>query len=216
MIMTVLLQRRSSGHVRRWRSAAGKWHGVKQGFATGVDWASLIGDVAARRDRDAYRKLFEFFAPRIKGYLMRTGSSAVEAEEIAQEAMIALWHKADRFDPRTTGAAGWIFTIARNLRIDAARRGLRAERLLQDIESEYLPEMAESAEAAFSRDQEAAHIESALRELPPQQSEIIRLSFLEERPHSEITALLGIPLGTVKSRVRLAMSRLRELLDDMK
>src|SRR6185295_13822864 len=152
---------------------------------------------------------FEFFAPRIKGYLMRTGSSAVEAEEIAQEAMIALWHKADRFDPGTTGAAGWIFTIARNLRIDAARRGLRAQRLLQDIESEYLPEMAESAEAAFSRDQEAAHIESALRELPPQQSEIIRLSFLEERPHSEITALLGIPLGTVKSRVRLAMSRLR-------
>src|SRR5262245_42132778 len=214
--MTVLLQRRSSGHGRRWRSAPGKWHGVKQGIATGVDWASLIGDVAAREDRAAYRKLFEFFAPRIKGYLMRTGSNSVEAEEIAQEAMIVLWHKAGRFDPGTTGAAGWIFTIARNLRIDVVRRGLRAERLLKDIESEYLPEIADSRETAFGRDQEALHVEAALRELPSQQSEIIRLSFLEERPHSEIAALLGIPLGTVKSRARLAMNRLRELLDDMK
>ncbi len=145
---------------------------------------------------------------------MRTGSGAAEAEEIAQEAMIALWRKADRFDPATSGAAAWIFTIARNLSIDASRRGRRAERLLQEIEAEYQPELAESAEAAFGRDQEAARIDAAVRQLPPQQSEIIRLSFLEERPHAEIAALLGLPLGTVKSRVRLAMNRLRELLDE--
>lgn len=212
--MTVLLQRRSAGHGRRWGSVASNWRDATKGRAKGVDWAGLIGDVAVRGDRGAYRKLFEFFAPRIKGYLMRTGSGAAEAEEIAQEAMIALWRKADRFDPATSGAAAWIFTIARNLRIDASRRGRRAERLLQEIEAEYQPELAESAEAAFGRDQEAARIDAAVRQLPPQQSEIIRLSFLEERPHAEIAALLGLPLGTVKSRVRLAMNRLRELLDE--
>jgi RNA polymerase sigma factor (sigma-70 family) len=181
-----------------------------------VDWAGLIAEIALRGDREAYRRLFEFFAPRIKGYLIRTGSGEAEAEEIAQDAMIALWRKADRFDPTTSGAVAWIFTIARNLRIDAVRRGRRAERMLQDIEAEYQPEPAESTESAFSRSQEAGHVELALQRLPVQQSEIIRLSFLEERPHSEIAALLDIPLGTVKSRVRLAMNRLRELLDVLK
>ena len=178
-----------------------------------MDWASLIAEVASRRDREAFRRLFEFFAPRIKGYLVRTGSAESEAEEIAQEAMIALWRRAETFDPSTSGAAAWIFTIARNLRIDAVRKGRRAARTLQDVEAEYAPDPVESAEAGFGRRQEAVHVESALQRLPSQQSEIIRLSFLEERPHSEIAALLGIPLGTVKSRIRLAMNRLRELLD---
>ncbi len=139
-----------------------------------------------------------------------------EPDRRAQDALIALWRKADSFDPATSGAAAWIYTIARNLRIDAVRRGRRAERLLQDIEAEYRPESVESTETAFRRSQEAGHIELALKRLPAQQSEIIRLSFLEERPHSEIAELLGIPLGTVKSRVRLAINRLRELLDILK
>jgi len=178
-----------------------------------VDWAGVIGQIALRGDRDAFRKLFDFFVPRIKSYLMRTGSAEAEADEIAQEVMIVLWRKADTFDPATSGAVAWIFTIARNLRIDAVRKGRRTERVLQNIEAEYRPEPIEGTDVAFSRNQEAGHVEHALRRLPAQQSEIIRLSFLEERPHSEIAALLGIPLGTVKSRIRLAMNRLRELLD---
>jgi RNA polymerase sigma-70 factor (ECF subfamily) len=181
-----------------------------------VDWAGLIAQVALRRDREAFRKLFDFFAPRLKSYLMRTGSGEAEAEEIAQDALIALWNKAGTFDPATSGAVAWIFTIARNLRIDAARRGRRTERMLHAIEAEYRPEPVDGADMAFGRSQEAGHVENALKRLPAQQSEIIRLSFLEERPHSEIAALLGIPLGTVKSRVRLAMNRLRELLDVLK
>ncbi|MGE0285190.1 MAG: sigma-70 family RNA polymerase sigma factor [Bradyrhizobium sp.] len=181
-----------------------------------VDWSGLIAQIALRGDREAFRRLFEFFAPRVKGYLLRTGSSEAEAEEIAQETMIALWRKADRFDPATSGAVAWIYTIARNLRIDAVRRGRRAKRMLQDIEAEYRPEPVESTETTHGRSQEAAHVEVALQRLPVQQSEIIRLSFLEERPHSEIAALLGIPLGTVKSRVRLAINRLKELLDDLR
>ena len=214
--MTVLLQRRGLGHAGRSGSIVERWPRVKERPDAAVDWAGRIAEVALRRDREAFRELFEFFAPRIKGYLMRTGSSEAEAEEIAQEAMVALWRKADRFDPTTSGAVAWIFTIARNLRIDAVRSGRRAERMLQDIEAEYQPEPVESTETAHGRSQEAAHVEAALQRLPAQQSEIIRLSFLEERPHSEIAALLGIPLGTVKSRVRLAMNRLRELLDALK
>lgn len=211
--MTVLLQRQISGHARRSGSIAKRWPRVKERPEIAVDWSGLIAEIALRGDREAFRRLFEFFAPRIKGYLMRTGSGEAEAEEIAQEAMIALWRKADRFDPATSGAVAWIFTIARNLRIDALRRGRRAERMLQEVEAEYRPEPVESTETAFSRSQEAGHVEAALQRLPAQQSEIIRLSFLEEKPHSEIAVSLGIPLGTVKSRVRLAMNRLRELLD---
>ena len=158
-----------------------------------VDWAGLIAEVASRGDREAFRRLFEFFAPRIKGYLMRTGSAEAEAEEIAQEAMIAVWRKADRFDPSTSGAAAWIFTIARNLRIDAARKGLRTERTLQEVEAQYASATVESSESDFGRRQEAGHGESALHRLPWQQSEIIRLSFLEERPHSELPCCSAFP-----------------------
>jgi len=214
--MAVLLQRRILGHGGRSGSLAKRWPRVKERPEIAVDWVGLISEIALRRDRGAYRRLFEFFAPRIKGYLMRTGTSEAEAEEIAQEAMITLWRKADKFDPATSGAVAWIFTITRNLRIDALRKGRRTERVLQDVEAEYRPEPVESTETAYSRSQEAGHVELALQRLSAQQSEIIRLSFLEERPHSEIAELLGIPLGTVKSRIRLAMNRLRELLDASK
>lgn len=187
---------------------------AKQRPTTTVNWAGRIAEVAARKDREAFRTLFEFFAPRIKAVLVRKGSDAAEAEEIAQEAMIAVWRKADQFDPATTGAAAWIFTIARNLKIDAVRRGRRSQRMLKEVEAEYLPETAESPEAGFARHQDAGRVEATLKLLPAEQSEVIRLSFIEERPHAEIASHLGIPLGTVKSRVRLAMSRLRELLDD--
>lgn len=189
---------------------------VREEVTTKADWASLIGAVASRKDREAYRDIFEFFAPRIKGYLERTGSSAAEAEEIAQEAMIAVWRKADKFDPATLGAAGWIFTIARNLRIDARRKGRRSDRAIRDIEAEYLPEVADSAEVNFARVEDVARVNDALNRLSAEQSEIIRLSFLEERSHSDISGFLELPLGTVKSRVRLAMSHLRKLLDDTK
>lgn len=216
MAVTVLARRRGSGHGRRSGLAAQRWLRVKERPDITGNWASLIAEIASSGDREAYRRLFEFFAPRIKGYLRRTGASEAEAEEIAQDAMIAVWRKADRFDPATSGAAAWIFTIARNLRIDAVRRGRRAERILQEVEAEYRPEAVESTEIALARSQEAGHVELALKSLPKPQSEIIRLSFLEERPHSEIAELLDIPLGTVKSRVRLAMNRLKDLLDDLK
>ncbi len=179
-----------------------------------VQWAELIGRVASSGDRDAFKALFEHFAPRIKGFLLKTGSSAEEAEDVAQSTLIAVWRKANQFDPATTGAAAWIFTIARNLRIDSARRAARDGRLGQDVGPHYELDPVEPADTMMSRVEDAARITAAIENLPAEQSKVIRMSFIEERPHTEIAAVLGIPLGTVKSRIRLAMSRLRELLDE--
>lgn len=179
-----------------------------------VQWAELIGRVASSGDREAFKALFEHFAPRIKGFLVRTGCTAQEAEEIAQSAMITVWRKASQFDPATTGATAWIFTIARNLRIDVARRATRDVRLRQAMELSYEPDVAESAEATYSRIENATRIIAAINRLSAEQSAVIRLSFIEERPHPEIATMLGVPLGTVKSRIRLAMNRLKELLEE--
>jgi RNA polymerase sigma factor (sigma-70 family) len=179
-----------------------------------VQWAELIGRVASSGDRDAFKTLFEHFAPRIKGFLIRTGCSAEEAEDVAQSTLIAVWRKADQFDPATTGTAAWIFTIARNLRIDSARRAARDGRLGLDVDLEYEPDPGEPADLVMSRVEDAARITAAIEKLSADQSRVIRMSVIEERPHTEIAAALGIPLGTVKSRIRLGMSRLRDLLDE--
>jgi len=179
-----------------------------------VDWAELIGRVASRGDREAFKALFEHFAPRIKGFLIKTGCTVDAAEEIAQSTMVALWTKAGQFDPSSAGAAAWIFTIARNQRIDAVRKAAREGRLSQEV---FLDEEADptlAADQIVSRVEDATRVAAAIERLSVEQSTVIRLSFIEERPHSEIAAVLGLPLGTVKSRIRLAMNRLRELLDD--
>ena len=180
-----------------------------------MEWATLIGRVAAG-DREAYQRLFEHFAPRVKGLMLKTGASSDDAEEIAQETLLAVWRKAAQFDPVSAGAAAWIYTIARNLRIDAVRRVARTGTVDHDTELDYLVDPAEPADDVMARNDEAVRVERALSSLSDEQSMAIRLSFIEERPHGEIAGALGIPLGTVKSRIRLAMNRLRALLDETK
>jgi len=180
-----------------------------------VEWATLIGRVADG-DREAFQRLFEHFAPRVKGLMLKTGASSDDAEEIAQETLLAVWRKAAQFDPVSAGAAAWIYTIARNLRIDAARRAVRKGSVDHDAELEYLVDPAEPADDVMARNEEAGRVARALSSLSEEQSMAIRLSFIEDRPHPEIAGALGIPLGTVKSRIRLAMNRLRALLDETK
>jgi len=187
-----------------------------KGRTAKVNWAELIDRVASRQDREAFKLLFEHFAPRIKGFLLRTGSNADDAEEIAQATLVAVWRKAGQFDPATSGAAAWIFTISRNLRIDTARRTARAARLEQDAEAGRWIDPVESAETTIAREDTASRVSAALHRLSEEQSRVIRLSFIDERPHAEIASELGIPLGTVKSRIRLAMKRLRDLLEDIR
>lgn len=179
-----------------------------------VEWAELIGRVASQGDREAFKLLFEHFAPRVKGLLMKTGTDADVAEEIAQNTLLAVWRKAAQFDPTTAGAAAWIFTIARNLRIDAARRAIRQARADQPAVTDEVEEIADSPELIMSRRDDVSRVSAALLKLSDEQSRVVRMSFIEERPHAEIAETLGIPLGTVKSRIRLAMNRLRDLLDE--
>lgn len=179
-----------------------------------VEWAELIGRVAAHGDRDAFRLLFEHFAPRVKGFLVKTGMSADAAEEIAQATLLTVWRKAAQFDPASAGAAAWIFTIARNLRIDSARSAARQAKVAVSAARDETPEVADSPETMMSRSEDVSRVTAALQRLSDEQSKVIRMSFIEEQPHGEIAERLGIPLGTVKSRIRLAMGRLRELLDD--
>lgn len=179
-----------------------------------VVWADLIGRIAAHGDRDAFRLLFEHFAPRVKGLMLKAGASGEEAEEIAQDTLLAVWRKAAQFDPASAGAPAWIFTIARNLRIDAVRRSARAGVVVPDAELEYVADPAESQETQIARRDETARIAAAVALLSAEQSAAIRMSFVEDRPHSEIAEALRIPLGTVKSRIRLAMNRLKDLLEE--
>jgi RNA polymerase sigma-70 factor (ECF subfamily) len=177
------------------------------------DLGRLIKDVAARQDRAAFARLFEHFAPRLKGYLMRSGASSDLAEEIAQETLAAVWRKAASFDPARGGASTWVFTIARNLRIDHARRRRAPDAFEPDpTEESAPPPQSDDVMIAAERD---ARVQKALAALSPEQAAIVKLSFFVEKPHPEIARELGIPLGTVKSRVRLALKRLRALLEDL-
>ncbi|MEE3623728.1 sigma-70 family RNA polymerase sigma factor [Nitrospirillum sp. BR 11752] len=167
--------------------------------------------IATQGDRAAYSALFRHYAPRIKSYLMTTGLPAMEAEELAQEAMLTVWRKAAIFDPARARAATWIFTIARNLRIDAARRSRAAEAAL--AQESLTPAEPEQADEVLSAAEIADRLRATLDTLPPDQLAVVRLSFFEDAPHPDIARRLGIPLGTVKSRLRLAMARLRGLID---
>jgi RNA polymerase sigma-70 factor, ECF subfamily len=175
-----------------------------------ADWIKAI---AERQDRAAFASLFEFYAPRIKAMLTRLGAAADAAEDLAQETLLAVWRKAAYFDPDRASAAAWIFTIARNLRIDRLRGDNRAKLYApyEMVEPEG-PQHPDSALSAAERD---ARVRAALKELSQDQVRVVQLSFFEGRAHGDIAALLDLPLGTVKSRVRLAMARLRNLLGDL-
>jgi RNA polymerase sigma-70 factor (ECF subfamily) len=147
--------------------------------------------------------------------MRRSGASEVRAEELAQETMLAVWRKAALFDPASASAATWIFAIARNLRIDAYRRERRSVAVeTSDIALEFHTDEAPQPDARLASTQSDHRVRAALAALSDEQMRVIELSFYEEKAHSEIAKLLGIPLGTVKSRLRLAMKRLRTLLDE--
>lgn len=180
----------------------------------GADMSALIRAIAERGDRDAFARLFRHFAPRLKAFLMRGGLPANAAEELAQETMLAVWRKASYFDPARAAASTWIFTIARNLSIDLKRR----ERHGQTSRAEMLEEGVDEAsgETILMGAEREARVRAALARLSEDQATIVRLSFFQDKPHSQIAQELGIPLGTAKSRVRLALARLRTLLEDLK
>lgn len=175
-----------------------------------ADWLEAI---AQHGDQAAFVELFRYYAPRIKTYLRRLGVDDAAAEELAQEAMLQIWRKAALFDRRRAAASTWIFAIARNLRIDRLRQEKRPEIDLDDPMLAVYPELPADEQLAIGASHRRLH--SVLKTLPTEQAAVVALSFFEDVPHSEIALRLGLPLGTVKSRLRLAMQRIRGLLEDL-
>ncbi len=174
----------------------------------GLHWAECIARIRDAQDRQAFAELFQHFAPRVKAFLMRSGADATMAEECAQEVMATLWQKAHLFDPARASAATWIFTIARNRKIDALRKMRRPEPEELPWGPEEEPDQADS----LALQQETKLLEEAMASLPDKQRELIEKAYFGDLSHSEIAAETGLPLGTIKSRIRLALDRLRHKL----
>jgi RNA polymerase sigma-70 factor, ECF subfamily len=178
-------------------------------------WSSLIEAVAMRQDRAAFAELFAYFAPRVKAFMRRSGASEASADELAQETLLAVWRKAQLFDASCAGAPAWIFTIARNLRVDALRREWRiGAHETSDVDAAFQVDEAPQPDSLIATAQAETLVRAALAELSDEQMHVVELSFYQEKAHAEIAQILQIPLGTVKSRLRLAMNRLRNLLGE--
>jgi RNA polymerase sigma factor (sigma-70 family) len=178
--------------------------------------ASLEADiraVAVRQDRAAFARVFAYYGPRVKAYLRRLGADDAVAEDLTQEVLLTVWRRADQFDRARASLGTWVYTIARNKRIDALRRERRPDfdpddpALVGDAESS--PRGDRVAEARQARRQMMAAVEH----LPVEQARLLRIFYFEDKPHSVIAAELGLPLGTVKSRLRLALGKLRVLMN---
>ena len=172
------------------------------------NWADLILSVAQQKDVSAFEQLFDHFAPKVKGFLIKSGTDSTLAEECVQEVMVTLWNKAQLFDPSRASAGTWIFTIARNKKIDALRKQRRPEP--EDVG--WGPEHEPDQEDVVGLQQETERLGQAILDLPEKQRELVEKAYFGDMSHSEIAAATGLPLGTIKSRIRLALDRLRHTM----
>lgn len=173
--------------------------------------AALVAAVAQERDREAFARLFDHFAPRLTAYLLRQGAEAAVAEEIVQDAMVTLWRKAALFDPAKSSLTTWLYRIARNRRIDLIRRDrdtpVEPENPVFDVAD------TTDLEGELDASQREAAVREAMKSLPEEQRSLVVLAFFDGLSHSDIAERTGLPLGTVKSRIRLAFTRLRRTLE---
>ena len=176
--------------------------------ASNEEWVVLMERVRDHKDLSAFSRLFRHFAPRVKAFLMKSGASEALAEECTQEVMATLWTKAHMFDPSRASVSTWIFTIARNRKIDALRRIRRPEP--EDLP--WGPEAEPDQADVISLQQETEKLARAISELPEKQRELIERAYFGDLTHSEIAEETGLPLGTIKSRIRLALERLRHAM----
>ncbi|MCB9992861.1 MAG: sigma-70 family RNA polymerase sigma factor [Hyphomicrobiaceae bacterium] len=170
--------------------------------------------VARNRDVAAFELVFRHYAPKVRAFMLKRAAAHAEAEELMQETMTKVWKEAARFDPEKGSVSGWIFTIARNVRIDAVRKTKRPE--FDPDDPALVPTPVATADEVLDHNEDARRLGAAMKVLPAEQLELIRLSFFEDMPHGQIAEKLALPLGTVKSRIRLAFAKLRDALGDQR
>lgn len=176
--------------------------------------SDLLKKIAIDRDVAAFQELYQSFGPRIKSYMMRQGADPATAEDLAQETLMTLWRKADLYSGDKGSVSTWIFTIARNLRIDRLRREVPWQPLPENFDKEASNDL--DPEETLHLQERGQRVRYILDKLPEDQSEVVRLSFIEGLSHSEISEKLNLPLGTVKSRMRLAYQKVKEALEDVR
>lgn len=178
--------------------------------ATTAQFADLIGLVAREHDTAAFELLFHHYGPRVRSYVLRRTGDPRLADELVQETMLAIWRKAALYNPVRGEPGAWIYTIARNLLISALRRDARPAIDVDD--PAFVPAAEPSAEVGYAASEDADRLRQAMDRLPPEQRDLLTRAFFAERSHARIAAELGLPLGTVKSRIRAAFARLRAAL----
>ena len=171
-------------------------------------WVEEMRAIRDDRDKAAFGRLFDHFAPRVKGFLIKAGTEPHLAEDCAQDVMVTVWRKAHLYDPSRATVATWVFTIARNRRIDVARRDKRPEP--EDLG--WGPEPEAAQEDCLALQQETDQLGAALQTLPAKQRELIERAYFGDLSHKEIADATGLPLGTIKSRIRLALDKLRHAM----
>ena len=195
--------------LRRIRSAKNETRvDMKEKAAANDNWIALIEKVRDDQDRAAFAALFQHFAPRVKAFLMKSGAGESMADECTQDVMATLWTKAHLFDPSRASASTWVFTIARNKKIDALRKMRRPE----PEELTWGPTAEPDAEDVMALRQEGAKLSKAIAALPEKQRVLIERAYFGDLSHGEIAEETGLPLGTIKSRIRLALERLRHAM----
>ena len=177
--------------------------------------SELLTLIARDRSDAAFRRLFVEYGPRIRSYMLRQGADVDLADDLTQETLVTVWCKADLYSAEKGSPSTWMFTIARNLRIDRIRRQ-KPWQELTEAHAASLPSGDTPADEVANLSQRQLRVQSVLRELPAEQVEVVTLAFIEGLPHSVIAERLDLPLGTVKSRIRLAYSKLRRALEDLR
>jgi RNA polymerase sigma factor (sigma-70 family) len=186
--------------------------GTASNAAAPSGFNTVLVQVGRNRDRLAFKALYDHFAPRLRAYMARLGADGGQADELAQDVMLSVWRRAETFDPLQASASTWIYAIARNRRIDALRAEMRPQ--LDPNDPALVPASAPPADMAAQTDDDARRLHGAIAALPPEQADLLHMAYFEGKAHSAIATERGLPLGTVKSRLRLALGHLRTLLKD--
>ena len=175
------------------------------------DLGTYLKEIGENQDRIAFSNIFKYFAPRLKSFFVKLGCSETQAEEIIQEVMIAVWTKSSTYDRSKSSVSTWIYTIAKNKRIDKIRK----EKKHSSVESDECLEIPvpSKQEEQMLTIEVTKKIHHSLKFLPKEQADLLRLSYFYEMTHSDIAKDLSLPLGTVKSRIRLALSKMKNLVE---